>query len=888
MDFAYRVSVIVPVYNQEQSLERCVACLRAQTMPKCDLEVLLVDDGSTDASSRMCDEYAERYDNFSAVHKENGSLSDARNCGIDHAHGRYLMHLYPYDTIEPETCQAVADFFDEHYDEIDLVTYPSRSFSPSGEVEEPHYRYQVLVATGIYDLADDANIYAGVTGIEVCVKNLGNRSVRFSPDRSFRRNELKYNIDVILDKLKIGFVNEGAYHHLPKSGNLSGADFQTHYPFESTMAFWEEEFGKYDEGVPVPRYLQALYVHDIVWKEDSDSVFPDYSQGDRYEVACNRIYALLARCDSDIIMRHPAIDQFQGAALLKRKPGCHARCLVGTSDVALVEDDELLFSSDEGIEIILLRTDLNEGELHLYGFLKSPCFLFCAEPPVLHAWAVADGVRCDEVVPLRPSSWNYYMNRAPICEFWDFDYRIHVDDIGWVELVVELMGKRVNTKYYMTERAIFTARDSDIRRRAVAKGDYLYSFDGYRRFHIHHSNPKELSWGRRNAERDFGDKPMTIISRRAAVAEIRSGRRIWLYHDCHGVEKNNAYYQYLHDIAKDDGVDRYYVVNDPLDSKRHLFTRAQMRKVIRFGGKRHKLLFLAAEKIVTAYVEQYNWIPFDEDAFVYFADLFRAQIVYLQHGVLHASTPWKYSKDRLRIDKEIVSTPFEAANLCENYTFDDADLIKAGMPRYDFINHDAKPKRKILVAMSWRSYLANKQHDGTWAGSPTFTSSTFYTQVNALLNSPRLAELLERYDYTLEFKLHPILAECYPSFFEFDNPRVSLAKSSVDDEDYAVFITDFSSYRFDYVYLKRAIMYFFPDKDLFDAGLSYYCALDLPLDGTFGDLAVTADEALDLLADILERGGKPKSEYATQMDGFFYYYDNNQCERIYQALISDE
>ena len=83
-----KVSVIVAVYNVEKYLNKCVDSLLAQTLS--DIEILLVDDGSTDGSGRICDDYAGKDNRVRVIHKENGGLSDARNRGIEEALAEYI------------------------------------------------------------------------------------------------------------------------------------------------------------------------------------------------------------------------------------------------------------------------------------------------------------------------------------------------------------------------------------------------------------------------------------------------------------------------------------------------------------------------------------------------------------------------------------------------------------------------------------------------------------------------------------------------------------------------------------------------------------------------------------------------------------------------------
>ena len=86
-----KISVIVPVYNVEKYLRRCVDCILAQTFT--DFEVLLIDDGSTDGSGRICDEYAKKDHRVRVFHKENGGVSSARNLGLDNAQGEWVTFI---------------------------------------------------------------------------------------------------------------------------------------------------------------------------------------------------------------------------------------------------------------------------------------------------------------------------------------------------------------------------------------------------------------------------------------------------------------------------------------------------------------------------------------------------------------------------------------------------------------------------------------------------------------------------------------------------------------------------------------------------------------------------------------------------------------------------
>ena len=101
------ISVIVPVYNVEAWLPRCVDSILSQTYE--NLEILLVDDGSTDDSGLICEEYAKKDTRIRVIHKENGGLSSARNSGLDAASGEYIGFVDSDDWIEPRMYQRLGE-----------------------------------------------------------------------------------------------------------------------------------------------------------------------------------------------------------------------------------------------------------------------------------------------------------------------------------------------------------------------------------------------------------------------------------------------------------------------------------------------------------------------------------------------------------------------------------------------------------------------------------------------------------------------------------------------------------------------------------------------------------------------------------------------------------
>lgn len=115
------VSIIVPIYNVEKYLKRCIDSILHQTYR--NLEIILVDDGSTDHSGEICDGYAEQDCRIRVVHKKNGGLSDARNSGLDIAYGEYISFVDSDDWIRDDYINVLVEALEYGKTKISACSY---------------------------------------------------------------------------------------------------------------------------------------------------------------------------------------------------------------------------------------------------------------------------------------------------------------------------------------------------------------------------------------------------------------------------------------------------------------------------------------------------------------------------------------------------------------------------------------------------------------------------------------------------------------------------------------------------------------------------------------------------------------------------------------------
>lgn len=123
------LSIIVPVYNTGQYISQCIESVLNQSY--CSFELLLIDDGSTDESGAICDEYAKKDSRIRVFHKENGGVSSARNLGLDHASGEWIYFVDSDDQVLPGGLQTMVDCIS---DEVDIVLAGYKRYDEDGHI----------------------------------------------------------------------------------------------------------------------------------------------------------------------------------------------------------------------------------------------------------------------------------------------------------------------------------------------------------------------------------------------------------------------------------------------------------------------------------------------------------------------------------------------------------------------------------------------------------------------------------------------------------------------------------------------------------------------------------------------------------------------------------
>lgn len=221
-----KVSIIVPIYNVELYLDRCIKSILGQVYK--DFEIILVDDGSPDKCPQMCDEYAMQYDCIRVIHKKNGGLSSARLAGFDDARGEYILFIDSDDYIDEWMVQKLVTAIEKEQADLALCGYNTVC---NGQIEAKKLPYQTSIIDGreniisdyILPLIGDSEKEINIPGF-LCIRLLKKALIQ----RHYFKSERKYFLeDHVFDLYygdlinKIAVVNESLYYYCVNRASLS-------------------------------------------------------------------------------------------------------------------------------------------------------------------------------------------------------------------------------------------------------------------------------------------------------------------------------------------------------------------------------------------------------------------------------------------------------------------------------------------------------------------------------------------------------------------------------------------------------------------------------------------------------------------------------------------
>lgn len=862
---AYRVSVVIPMYNAEKFIEECLESLSKQMLPQEDIEILCIDDGSTDKTISVCQKYQKGNPHLFLIRTPHKGVSHARNQGIMNAHGKYIAFLDSDDMLSAGTLKNVVTYFDEHYEETDTITYDTLYLHKEKYTESP--RNTLIKQNQVLHLATVP--YLSQSRINILVKN--DKSLFFDETLS-QYEDQKYLLDLCFRKGTMGYCKQGQYLYRQHTSGTVANKAHPYSFFDELISLFGSWLQSYED-TPYSSYVQGLVLYDLSWRLRSDRLFPYHYKGKKYQEAITKLKYLFDKIENRLIWGHPFLISPYKEYFLNQKIKKRPFCVIDYEKWHLCDYSGELVSSDS-LVCVFQRIRIHKNKLFLMGFLKSPVLHF-VEKPTMYS-IINDHER--EPLELYPSSWNYFETKALTNTYWGFTTEYDLEKTQKLFFYTEIEKKSFPLSYWFTDmNQISTKRGQYIHFGKKVSVQFLNNAFFIKRNDNLEIKKEKQAFLQVLRKKTFGHAVLATMAQNQ-----NAGKKIWLYNDIEGIV-DNAYYQFKHDFQMKDGVERYYILKENSLDLNAYFNDEEKKYIVHFKSRQHRMLFLCCEKIITSFSQIYFYIPFTLKALESFYHLLHFEVIYVQHGVMHAKVPFLYAKDRNCIDRIVVSTFFEKEHLVKELQYQEKDLIPVGMPRFDKLEslRSIPPENRILFAPTWRRYLVEQDVDH-WYPRENFTDSEYYQAIQSVLNDIYFIAFLEKNNLFLDVKLHPIMM-MYKEYFISSSQHIRLI-DTLSIEKYKLCITDFSSYIYDFIYLDKPILFFVPDRDKFDAGLHSYRELYIPLEKHFGDYVENVPDMVSKIIEMYSNRFQIKPFYKEKYTHLFLKHGSNHTFTLYNII----
>lgn len=845
----YKISVILCLNNANADAESTLNSLLSQDIGFDNIQIILVGNGSEKITS-ICEEWSNKYSNVEYICCKNATIGKMRNESLSLIKGRYVNFIEPGATYLSDSLSTVYSFFKEREVYTGLVTVPMYLLNNMRLL--PRYTGWRKPNTINVINTPDAFIYSINSSF---FKNSVFKALKFVEDKAGEEDFLFIYDFYHYDK-KFACCPNASY--ICEAGYSPVEEYDSQQ-YENAVTTVENIVNKGElTGFEKEFVFYRLYLILLTLKRldfDTDRQYGEYLA---------RIVEVLSKFDAGYIVNDMkcacgSLINYKTVLLnLKNIP----------VDTPFVKDYicsnisvKLQEYKFDGNKLSLLMTYNNFG----YNSLK-----LCAVNQNNEIFENAADQEDYDSSLYHNVFGEFNLSRQHFARF-DFE----LDKTSQIRFVLK---DETDNMFYPAANCIINGRlpISGVIKRAYYK-DYAFFF----RQRVFYVRKQRKVKGRLGLALNRLADILRIVKRHKIIPWYRlinkENKKYILVNDriIKGGDNGEALFKYINKHEKRLAKYTYFVVDKNSEDFKRL---KQYGKVVPFGSKKHKRLFLNAKFIYSSHIRPEFFTAFDfYNELKYYKDLLKQEFVWLQHGItMNGITVDYYSK---RVDYIVSSTNDECKELSsKKYLYKDGQIILTGFSRYDYLVNN--PENIITIAPTWRRELGIHKE----INYALFENSDYYKHYEALLTDERLLAKARECNYKIDFVLHPEMINYSECFDKYNNDVVRII--SPENVNYSeifekskLFITDYSSTLFDFAYLKKPEILYQFDKDEF-FGKHYqkgYFAYDTD---AFGDILKTADDVIDKIMFYFDNGFKMEQKYIDRVNNTFRFTDSNNSKRI--------
>lgn len=307
-------------------------------------------------------------------------------------------------------------------------------------------------------------------------------------------------------------------------------------------------------------------------------------------------------------------------------------------------------------------------------------------------------------------------------------------------------------------------------------------------------------------------------------------------------------------------------------------------KTVEYGSLKHWIMYFASTKKISS---QKAGNP--NAAIFYFLEVYgvlKDNRIFLQHGVIINDLKWLYY-DVTKMKRFICGAFPEYEFIRDTFGYPKGAVQYTGLCRFDGL-HNFKIKRQILIMPTWREWIADEDYRlKEYEGTTDISKTNYFIKWNSFLNSSKLKEISEKYNVKFIFFPHRNMQK-YMQYFPKSSKYLSVMSGKDIDiqkilRESALMITDYSSVFFDFLYMKKPVIFYQFDYEMFRKGQYGEGNFDYqnnPFANSFSD----PDDVILEIDKIIQCNFIVSEEYLNAHKVFFQKYDTHNCERIYEVV----
>ena len=880
-------SVVMACYNAENYLDETINSLLGQSFSfGSNIQLILVDDGSTDKTAEICLKYQNQYpNNIIYLHQKNQGQGAARNLGLKYVKGKYINFLDSDDKFSGNTFYSVYEFFEKHYDKIDFVSVPIFFFDKAVGQHPLNYKFE---EDKIIDLNKNWD-YPQLSSSSAFFKKELFDNYSFKTDFVNSEDSLMIN-KMLIDNPIYGVVKDAIYWYRKRTNDASTIDSSTSKKdfyidrlkryFKELINYSKEKYGN------VVKFIQYMIVYDLQWMLIVEDVSEILTTEEIKEVYIH-IQDILSEIEDEVILSlrddkvnisyHMLATKYATVNVNLNKEvhyeNIHSNY---NNNIAGVYCENTLIDKLDKHRLWLDIIEIKGNTLYISGFLMS----FFDDEDVK--------IEIAKNGKIYPTTTVYYHNNSKKflnCSLesqFNFDCEIPLEnkENSKVEIYARFIGKNSDetSKWKLPIGFADYARMSELSNYSIC-GNYFLKFND-NDFYISRYNyfkmiKSEIPILLRVLKRKESYYTSILFFRFVYLLlyPFYRKKRIWLFMDRQENADDNAEHLYKYAVTQKDNIKKYFTVSDEFGD----FTRlSNLPNVLEFYSIKQRLVYLFAEKIISSHPDENILNPFMGKNVKSYSGLINSDKIFLQHGVTKDNvSSWLHKSDK---NLKLITTVSDAERksfLDPGYNYDENIIQTLGFPRFDNLKTNEKTKRQILIAPSWRTDLHNMT-------IKYIMDSDYFKTINSLINNKTLISIAEKYNYKIIFKPHPMVYG-YVDLFE-TNEYVTIDEKTTYQElfkDSDLLITDYSSIAFDFSYMKKPIIYYQHDNDYnFKEGYFKYKTMG------FGEVITDENILIGKIEEYLKNDCKMEEIYTKRVNSFYKYNDKNNCKRVYDATLN--